>query len=172
MNYLKYIVGALVVAAIAGAYLFPHAVPSFGNAAAGSTFSSAKVAAININPQNRTSTSTSIYNGDASDRIITDAFVTCTGLTNMFGATDAGVINFQWGAATSSVAAPTNSILNNALSAMNITVATSSADGYTATTTYTSAFARRWAAGSHLIFQTNATSSSASCQAGVHYLAL
>ena len=168
----KFLLGVVVlVAAIAvGGYFFPKV--GFGAPAAGNTFGSAKLSAVNINPQSITSTSTSIYNSDPNDRIVTDAFVTCSGLTTMFGATAAGVDAFRWYAATSSVAAPTASIANASLGAMNMTVATSTSDGYNATTTYTNAFSRRWNAGSYMVFQTNATSSGATCQAGVHYLAL
>jgi len=169
------VVGIVLAAAIGvAAYLHADALKSFVSfgSAAGSSFNSAKVAAININPRSITSTSTSLYNSDASDRIVTDAFVTCSGLTNMFGATSAGLSTYQWYAATSSVPAPTASVANVPLAAMNTTVATSSDNGYTATTTYTNAFARRWNSGTYMIFQTNGTSSAATCQAGVHYLAL
>lgn len=137
--------------------------------ASGTTFNSAKVAQINLNPQSITSTSTSLYNGDSSDRIVTDAFVSCNNLTSMTSATG-GVATFQWGAATTTAAAPTASVLTNQYAAMNVTVATSTADGYTATSTYTAAASRRWAAGSYMTFQTNATSTNAACTVGVHYL--
>ena len=168
------LIGLAVVVAgglIVGAYYFPKT-QFLAGSPAGTTFGTAKVAAVNISPQSRTSTSTSMLNSDASDRIVLDAYVTCSGLTNMFGADGAGVATFNWTAATSSVAAPTASIAANALAAMQITVATSSTEGYTATTTYTNVFARRWNSGSYMIFQTNATSSAATCQAGVHYVAL
>lgn len=166
------LVGAVIIGGfIWGAYQYPLAPVNEGSPA-GTSFNSAKVAAINISPQSRTSTSSSLYNGDASDRVVTDAFVTCSGLTNMFGADAAGVADFRWWAATSSVAAPTVSVADSIGNAMNMAVATSTSDGYNATSTYTGVFARRWKAGSYMVFQTNATSSTAVCQAGVHYVAL
>jgi hypothetical protein len=157
-----------------GAYWYPLEKQELITSPAGTTFSSAKVAAINISPQSITSTSSSIYNADASDRIVTDSFVTCSGLGNMFGSDTAGVAAFQWYIGTSSVAAPTASLAARTFLAGNFTVATSSTDGFTASSTYTGTvvFGRRWNAGSYMVFQTNATSSTAVCQAGVHYLAL
>lgn len=164
--------GVVAIVAIAiGAYFFPA--QSLFQGTAGNTFSNAKVAAININPQSITSTSTSLYNSDSTDRTITDAFVTCTGLTTMYGSgpQSTGVDAFRWYMATSSVAAPTASVANAVLGAANFTLGTSTAFNYAATSTYTVPWGRIWTAGTYMIFQTNATSSSAACTAGVHYLA-
>ncbi len=136
----------------------------------GATNSDAKIASIAMLPRSTTATSTSILNSDATDRIVTDAGVTCTGLTNMFGNSATGVATFRWVAATSSTAAPAT-IIPSTLSAMDVTVATSSVDGFTATSTYTSAFSRRWNANSYMVFETNATSSAAACTPFVHYVA-
>lgn len=170
---LQVLLGLVAVAALIGGYYFPQSVTTFvAGGTAGATFSNAKVAAININPQGITSTSTSLLNTDANDRIVTDAFVTCSGLGTMFGSDAAGVAAFQWYMGTSSVAAPTATLAARTLLAGNFTVATSTTDGYTATSTYTgtAVFGRRWNAGTYMVFQTNATSSAAQCQAGVHYL--
>lgn len=136
---------------------------------AGATFNTARVAAININPIDITSTSSSMLNSDANDRIVTDAFVTCSGLVTTMSGMSGAVADFRWLAATSSTAAPIPAI-TNVFAAMNMAVATSTSDGYAATTTYTSPFSRRWNTGTYLVFQANATSSAATCQAGVHYL--
>ncbi len=170
-TYLKIIGALVVVAAIAGAYLYPQASTIVGSST-GSTFSTAKVASIVMAPISNTSTSTSILNADASNRLVLDAGVVCpSGLTNMFAGNALGVATFNWYAATSAVAAPTVSIAGATFAAMNITVATSSPAGATATSTYTNTYARIWNAGSYMVFQTNATSSGAICVPYVHYLA-
>lgn len=138
---------------------------------AGATNLDAKVASVAMAPISRTATSTSILNSDGTDRIVTDAFVSCTGLTNMNGVDTLGLATYNWTAATSSTPAPTASIAAAQLAAMQVTVATTTSDGYTATSTYTSPFSRRWNAGSYMVFQTNGTSSAVSCTPGVHYIA-
>ena len=144
-----------------------------GASPTGATFSTQRIAEIVMAPTSVSATSTSIQNTDSNDRIITDAGVSCSGLTTMFGLTSAGLVSYQWVAATSSTAAPTVSVMGsaNALALMNVTVATSAASGFTATSTYTSPFARIWNAGSYLVFQTNGTSSAASCLPFVRYIA-
>ena len=137
---------------------------------AGTTFSNAKIAEVAMAPTSATATSTSIRNSDASDRYVLDAGVFCSGLTTMFGLTNSGLSTFQWYAGTTSSAAPTTSIAGNLLLAMNVTVATSSAVGFTATSTYTNANSRVWSAGSYMTFQTNGTSTAASCTPFVHYI--
>lgn len=180
---MKWFWSAVVVLSVMGALAWFGITPFLSNTTtvqqvagspAGTSFNTSKVAAINISPQSITSTSTSLLNSDASDRIVTESFVTCSGLTSMNGSTAAGVSTFQWWAATSSTAAPTASVFNAPFAAMNITVATSSGDGFTSTSTFTgtAVYARRWSAGTYMVFQTNATSSSAVCQAGVRYLAI
>lgn len=139
----------------------------------GTTFSTAKIAAININPQSVTSSSTSLFNGDASDRMVLDTYVSCSGLTNMFGGTGAGLATYDWYMGTSSVAAPTGTIAGNTFLAARISVATSSPGiGFTATSTYTSSPTRLWRAGEYMVIQTTGTSSAAVCNAGLHYIGL
>lgn len=170
-KYILSFIGILVVAgAIYGAYQYPKNIQLAGSVV-GTVFNSAKVAQININPQSITSTSTSIQNTDTSDRIVTDGFVSCSGLTNMFGSTNAGVATFNWTAATSSTAAPAPSIAANSFAAMQVTLSTSTTYNETATSTYTVPWGHIWTAGTYMIFQTNATSSGATCTVGVHYLA-
>ena len=162
---------ALVVAIAlgVGAYFYPESVQSLGSAA-GTQFGTAKIAQVNINPQSRTSTSTSLYNSDQSDRYVTDAVVSCSGLTSMAGATGAGVATFNWTAATTSAAAPTASIATAPFAAMQVSLGTSTAYNMIATSTYTAPWGRIWRAGEYMTFQTNATSSTATCTVGVKYL--
>lgn len=163
------LLAVLVVLAIYALFFASHA---FGAASpAGSTNNDAKVASVAMAPTSRTATSTSILNSDASDRIVTDAFVSCTGLTSMNGADTAGLATFKWTAATSSTAAPAPSVIDASLAAMNVTIATTTSDGFTATSTYTNVYARRWNAGTYMVFQTNGTSSAVSCTPGVRYIA-
>ncbi len=136
---------------------------------AGTTFNTAKVAQINLSLASASATSTSLLNTDDNDRIVTDAFATCSGLgTSLTAYTGAGLAALTIQAATSSTATlGLNANLNYAL---NVTMATATADGYTATSTYTLVASRRWAAGSYMVFFSNATNT-ALCSPGVHYLA-
>jgi len=174
MKYLKYIFGVLVFLAIAGGYVYPKAIESFGTPVVGTTFSTAKVAAINMIPSTASATSSSIYNGDDNDRFVTDAFVACGGVgTSKTAYTGTGLANWTWYAATTTTNAPSDPLSSTATNlAMNVNVSTTTAaDAYTATTTYTQVFNRRWAAGAYMTFQPNATNT-ATCNVGVHYLAL
>ena len=168
-----------VVGAVAGLVAFfglspfgKEVVQQIAGSSTGTTFNTAKVAAVVMSPTTSSATSTSILNTDASDRIILDNFVSCAGATTTaFGADSLGLATWKWGAATTSGAAPQPSILNSVNAAMNINVATGTYDAYTASSTYTAVYTRRWAAGSYLTFQTNGTTTpSLSCVAGVHYI--
>lgn len=139
-----------------------------GTSATGTTFNTAKITEIVMAPTSNAASSTSVLNGDASDRYVLDGGVSCTGLTNMFGA--ASLAEDLWYAGTSSVAAPTASISGRALLAMKVSLATSTTYGFIATSTYTNTFARIWAAGTYMVFETNATSSAVSCQPFLHYI--
>lgn len=142
--------------------------------AVGTTFSTARVAQVNITPSTGTATSSSILNSDDSDRIITDGFYSCSGMGSSqtaytgAGLTSSGLI---LAAATSSSATPNASSFVLGSYALNVVVATTTvSDSYIATSTYTAVFTRRWAAGSYLNFFFNATNTAA-CTVGVHYLA-
>lgn len=159
---------ALIVG-IAGGYFYPVAV-SVGSPS-GTTFNSAKVASVVMVPTSASATSSSVYNGDASDRIIDSAFVACfPAVGSVFAQTSAGVANWTWIAATTSTNAPAT--ITNTNLALNVNVSTSSTnDSYIATSTYTNVITRRWAAGTYLTFQPNATSSvsGVNCTPGVYY---
>ncbi len=139
----------------------------------GSTFNTAKVAAINMTLATAAATSTSVYNGDSSDRVILDLFASCSGVgTSLTAYTGAGLASLTISAATTSTSAPAN-VTNASLvfGASGTTIATSTPDAYSANTTFTAGpFLRRWAAGSYLTFFTNATNTAA-CNVGAHYLA-
>lgn len=174
MNYTKLIVSVLVILAIAGGYIYPKYSASFGSST-GATFGDAKVAAIVMTPASASATSSSILNTDASDRFITDAFVVCSAVGNVFTAvTGAGLTSagWLWKAATSSTASPANiQGFTSADLAMSVSVATTTAaDAYTATSTFTQVYNQRWKTNTYMTFQPNATSSTAVCTVGVHYL--
>lgn len=166
----KYYIAAFVVAvAIVGGYFFPKVtVPPFGSSA-GAVFSTAKVAAVNINPQSRTSTSTSILNSDSSDRVVTDGFVACYGLTSMNGSTGAGLATDNWTAATTSVAAPTATIASAPFAAFQFSLGTTTTFNEVATSSYAVPWGQIWTTGTYMTFQTNATSTATTCTVGVHY---
>lgn len=173
IKYILSFLGAVVIfGSIYGAYQYPKSqivTQTFGSPT-GTTFNTAKVAAINFAlPQGITgTTSLSILNIDASDRAVTDGFAFCSGLSG--ASTSVSAIIFQ--AATTTTNAPVN--LTNFNSVLGITAATSSVgDTYTATTTFTAIATglRRWPAGTYLTFWDTATTTG-TCNVGVHYLGL
>lgn len=167
------IVLIVAVVALLGYMAFFKASPAFGSSAVGTTFNSAKVAEIVMQPTSSSATSSSILNTDANDRIIDSSFVSCaTSTGSVFAQTAAGVATFQWQFATTSTNAPAV-FPSTATNAALINLGTSTTDdSYAASSTPTArAISRRWPTGTYLTIQPNATSSNASlsCQAGVYY---
>ncbi len=118
---------------------------------------------INFAPASNAASSTSILNGDASDRIILGAQFSCLGAN--FTAANA-LANVILSAATTSDT--THVLAGNPFVALYQTLATSTSEVFTATTTQATPN-RRWNAGSYLTFTTNATSTGLSCTIGVTY---
>jgi len=169
----KIIVSAVAILAVLAiaTFLLSKKPVSSGSAGVGATFNSAKIAEINMTPSTGTATSTSIYNGDDDDRIVTDAFASCSGIGTSYtaytgtGLTSAGLL---LKAATTTTSAPA-SVTNTNL-AMSISIATTTpSDMYVATSTYGTAYWQRWGAGTYMTFFTNATNTAA-CSIGVHYI--
>lgn len=165
------LIGALIVGgAILGAYQYPKQVqPTLGSAAVGTTFGTQKIAQIVWQPSTDAASSTSLYNSDSNDRIVESVYYSCTGLTT--SSTAVAALLFK--AATTSTSAPATGIGTNTNLLLGTTVATSTSELYVASTTpglATSAFVRRWAAGSYLTFNSNALQS-AVCNIGVQYMA-
>lgn len=194
---LKAVLAALIAAVMAvgvyGGYkylLTPPLQVSAGTAAAGSTFNTAKTAAIAMVFTNG-ATSTSILNTDASDRFVISNFIACSSATSTYTAvTGAGLANWIIKAATTSTNAP--AVISNTNLVMNDTVATGTvgagvasdyggialvASSSIATTSPTgwignaagSANQFRWATGTYLTYWSNATNTAA-CTVGVYYL--
>lgn len=173
------LVQAIVVAVIAGALsgliaakLTSKTEVIQAGSATGSTFNSAKVAMINASFAS--ATSSGVYNSDASDRIITDATWSCTGVgTSQTAYTGAGLATWTISMATSSTASGSSFLNANTNYVVTTVQATSAAEVYIASTTpglTGSVFVRRWAAGTYLNIFTNATNTAA-CTIGVKYLA-
>ncbi len=162
-----------------------------GASPTGTTFNSAKVAAISWTPSTAAATSTSILNTDANDRYVIDNVIACGQATTSYTAiTGGGLANLIFKAATTSTANP--AVISNTNLIMSDTIATSSgiAPGATggfpvilvasssvpaASPILTSnvgvaGFWFDWPAGSYLTFWANATSTTA-CTVGVHYIA-
>lgn len=146
-----------------------------GASATGSTFSTAKEAAITWTLSN-SATTTSILNTDANDRYIKTAQAMCTGVGTSFTAfTGAALSALTITAATTSTAAPAT-ITNVNTFLTNQTLATTSPNSYFSTSTPElgggspfADYARIWAAGSYITFASNATNT-ATCTIGVTYL--
>lgn len=169
MKYIVSVVAVVVAIAIYGAYLFTQS-DSLGVATpstASTTNSTAKIASIAMTPSTSNASSSSLYNSDATDRIIESAFVTCSGVgTSLTYLTGAGLAGWQIKFATSS-----NGIQTGNLNQFVMGISTSTPDVYNYTTGTTTPldYVRVWAAGSYLVPTFNATNTAA-CTAGVHYL--
>lgn len=162
-----------VVGAIAGLVTFFGYSPfgkqviqqTFGSPV-GSTFSTQKIASVNINPNGLTnSTSTSILNTDSSARYIVDyGTAACTGL--LIASTS--VANLAVQAATTSVA--NLGLQGNTNYALNLTVSTSSSfASLNSTTTMPNNFLGVWPSLTYMTFTFNATDTGA-CTVGVGYI--
>jgi len=162
-NYLT--VGVLVVLLVAiGAYFYPtQLAPALGSAV-GSTFSTQKMATVDISPLTDAASSTSILNTDASARWIDDfGFAGCTGLGTSFSdKVGAGIASLAVQAATTSVA--NNGLQGNTNYALNLNISTTSSLGAfsaNSTTTMPTDFRSYWASGTNITFTFNATSTGA-----------
>lgn len=168
-KYIFALVAALViVGAIYGAYQYPKASQNAGTVTLNqvSGLSGAAVTGFNLNS---TATTTSIQNTDSQDRIIITTEAFCSGLgTSQTAYTGAGLAALTFQAATTSTAAPA-SLGGNTNYLMNSTIATSTSESYTSTSTPVIPDARRWAAGSWVTFSTNATNTG-SCIVDVKYV--
>lgn len=135
---------------------------------AGTTFNTAKVAAINFAPASSAASSTSIYNGDASDRVITTTFVSCKGAIGQGG-------SFQ--AATTTLANLGLGSNTNYIASSTATTTTLSSNFYIATSTGgpPTYMVQIWPAATYVTFVAVGTSYTglqlSTCTAGVNYLA-
>ncbi len=177
----NYVLYAVAVGAILGAVAFFGLSP-FGQSVVqqitqygspvGTTFNTAKVAAINITPSAIAASSTSMLNGDTSNRFITDDFWQCVGSNGQ------GL----------SVVAATTTIANlglqgnaNYIMANNFatTSTTNVVESIVASTTegVLPGTSRVWPSGTYLTFVMGTTSNAnfigntGTCTVGVHYLA-
>lgn len=147
--------------AIVGGYYFPKVQLSVGSPA-GTTFNTAKIAAVSYTPSTSAASSTSILNTDTSTRIITGGFSSCNG-TNGQG--------FTLTVATTSVAS--QGLQGNANYAENIvaTTTTTSTNFYVGSTTegVITNTSRLWPSGTYLSFVASAVNAG-TCTVGVNYL--
>ncbi len=164
------IVAALIVTlAIVGSYFFPSSEGILAGASpTGTTFSTQKLATIVFAPATTAATTTFLLNTDANDRIVEQAVYSCSGLTAVNNGSFIST-GFQFYMSTSSTAVQTG----NSNYVLITSVPTTTPELFVASTTpgltATAAF-RRWAAGSYLQINANA-STTASCVIGVNYLA-
>lgn len=136
------------------------------------TFSSAKIAEVGFAPTTASATTSAVlYNSDSTDRIIESWYAACSGVgTSQTYLTGTGLASLTFTFGTT-----TNTSNSNPASTANVavlTIATSTADSYTASSTnpFPNPVGRTWASGTYLLINANATNT-ASCVAGVHYLA-
>lgn len=191
----KTIIGIVFIGAVLGTLAFFNLTPFknyvqavLGNSAAGTTFNTAKIAAVAVNlaSPGSTGTSTSIINGDANDRYVTGIRAVCNGLgTSYTGVSGAGLASLTLTIATSSTASPASLSNANKVGSSAITISTSTVQfGISSSTLSTMATTSTtgtigltgvsvpsiiWASGSYMTFLTNATNT-ALCTYGVDYL--
>lgn len=169
------IIGTLVVIiAVIGAYYFPKVVTTAGTSPSGSTFSSAKFAAVAINLANpgANGTSTSILNTDANDRYVSAFKVGCEAVGSSKTAyTGAGLAALLISVGTTTTAAPA-SFTSFAAVATNFTLGTSSTNLLVASSTLLTGTenAAIWPTNTYMTFYFNATNT-AVCSVGVDYFA-
>lgn len=170
--------GIIVVALLAaGAYYYPsqNDTQTLAGSPVGTTFNTAKVAAINWTLSTG-ATTTSVLNSDASDRYVKAIEMGCEAVgTSQTPLTGVGLLALTIKAATTSSASP--AVISNAhvIGNSGFTLATSTPTFVIASSTVagpagSSDIANIWAAGSYMTFWSNATNT-AVCTVGVTYLA-
>lgn len=173
-----YVVAAIAVVAIIGAYFYPKFPAILSGSTAGSTFGSAKFAgiAVNLAAPGANATSSSLYNNDSGDRYISSIKAGCEGVGSSNTAySGAGLAALTLSVATSSTAAPATN--GNAIKVGGGTVTLGTSTPFFAVSTSTigtsggiPAFYFVWNTGTYLTFTTNATNT-ALCTFGVDYFA-
>lgn len=180
------LIGAVIIGGfIWGAYQYPKAALLAGSSA-GTTFNTAKIAAVAVNLASvgANGTSTSILNSDAFDRYVTGVRTACVGVgTSKTAYSGAGLAALTLSIGTSSTAAPAAVPTNLVASPLTIATSTgyfavsSSTVGNLATTSVSGAVGITgitsdnfvWLTGSYITFATNATNT-ATCVFGVDYM--
>lgn len=165
------VVGLIVVLLVAiGAYFYPQYGLGVVGPGAGSFNGTRGFASLDVALAN--GSSTSILNTDSFDRLISEAFVGCQGLSTSLNASGAGVASLLVQVATTTVA--NLGLQGNANYIGNLTVGTSTSNGTAYVSTTTNPFpneqSRVWPSGTYLTFNFNATSSAALCTEGVSYI--
>lgn len=173
MNYIKYIVGAVILGAILWAGITYPIPVLFGSSTAGNTFNAAKFAGIvaNLAAPGSNATSSSVLNSDSTDRYVTGVRYGCSGIGSSRTAyTGAGLASLQLTVGTTSTAAPAAVPSQAFLVASALVIATSSVNNTAGSSTPTVALgnAGLWTAGSYMTFWLNATNT-AVCTFGVDY---
>ncbi len=173
---MKYLLGVLGIGAVLGTLAFFNLTPFrtvvqqvFGaTSPSGTTFNSAKVAEIVWTPTTNAASSTSILNTDSFARIITDNFTECSPFGTSAANNDIAILQIK--GATTSISG--QGLQGNANYIASTTLATTAPDTYIASSTEGTIFgtSRIWPSNTYLTFTANATSSTASCVTGVHYL--
>lgn len=167
----KIIFGLIVLVGVIaiGGYYYPEYVVKAGNPS-GATFNTAKTAMIVWTPSTTAATTTSLFNGDGSDRAIKQVQYECTSLAAV---NNPNFISLGWAftAATTSVS-QTGGLMGNTNYILNTSVATTVPNLFVSSTTpgaIGTAINRIWPNGTYLTFAANA-SSTATCIIGVDYI--
>lgn len=171
-KYIFPVVIALLVGFAVGYVVFNKANIVRGVSSDGVTNSTSKIATITLSPATASATTTSLYNGDGTDRVITSSMVSCTSVgTSKTYLTGAALASFTLQMSTSTSA--TGNAMSNTNYAANLTISTSSPWTYTSSSTdpVLGSMSRIWPTNTYLNPTFNATNT-AVCTLGVHYLSL
>lgn len=175
-KYLPFVAFVVILGGITGLY-FKNSTINYTNtigavSSVGITNNSAKEFTITMSPATASATTTSLFNSDSTDREITSSVAACntvgTSLTYLTGAPLAALLLQM---STSTVG--NTGLQGNTNYASNLTIATSSAWSYQASTTEATPtyVGRVWPAGTYLNITFNATNT-AQCTVGVRVLSL
>lgn len=187
MDTSKYIYLTVAIGAVLGALAFFNVTPfrtvvhsvtqqfTAGSSPTGSTFGTAKLAAITMALAGSTGTTTSIQNTDSNDRLVTASHAACEGVgTSQTAGSGSGLANLTFSVGTTSLnfasATTTTPAPWAKIAVFNVATNTINAEvSSTTLATATSSNAIVWPAGTYMTFWWNATNT-ATCTVGVSYL--
>lgn len=173
------LIGIAIVGAVLGSVAFFGFSPFISMVTAvvgspvGTTFNTAKIAAVEMTPLTASATSTSILNTDSSARWITSVHAGCTGVgTSNVLSTGAGLAQWLLQVATTSVSG--QGLQNNTSLAGNVNIGTTTSFAQSASSTIASTGTKNtdfyyWDTGTYLTFTFNATNTAA-CIVAANYL--
>jgi hypothetical protein len=169
---ISFVVG-LLVGFFVYALLHPAVITqtTAGASPTGSTFTTAKFAAVTINLANtgQNGTSTSIINTDTNSRYVSSVKVGCTGVgTSLTAGNGTGLASLQLSIGTTSTSNPVSFVSGNPV-VSGMVIATTTSNYFISSSTSGLTNGSIWGAGMPMTFSWNATNT-AVCTEGVEYI--